>query len=149
MGAAKDVISLGPISVEFLVESGDSRGSVTVFECTVAADARVPVAHSHDAFEETIYGLVGVSTWTIDGDIRDIAPGGLVCINRGQVHGFHNHGEIETKFLAIASPGVFGPSYFHDLRDVIAIAGGGSPDPAEIVKVMTRHGLTPAQPTAA
>src|SRR5436190_390985 len=62
--ATANTIRLGPISVDFLVEPGDSNGSVTVFECVVPADAKVPIPHSHDGFEETIYGLEGVSTWT-------------------------------------------------------------------------------------
>jgi quercetin dioxygenase-like cupin family protein len=28
----------------------------------------MPAPHSHDGFEETIYGLEGVSAWTIDGE---------------------------------------------------------------------------------
>jgi quercetin dioxygenase-like cupin family protein len=146
---AKEVIQVGPISVEFLVDSDDSGGSVTMFECTVPADARVPVPHSHDAFEETIYVLAGVCTWTIDGETFELGPGDSVCIRRGQVHGFQNHGELDAKFLAVASPGVFGRAYFQDLRQVVAAAAGGPPNPAEIIQVMTRHGLTPAQPARA
>src|SRR5437763_3386126 len=56
--------------VRFLVETGDSNGSAAVFECYVPAHSRMPVPHSHDAFEETIYGLRGVSTWTLDGETR-------------------------------------------------------------------------------
>src|SRR2546430_10285989 len=50
---------------------------------------------------ETIYGLRGVCTWTIDGQVRELGPGDSVCIRRGQVHGFQNHGTVDTKFLAI------------------------------------------------
>jgi quercetin dioxygenase-like cupin family protein len=64
-------IRVGAVSIRFLVEADDSGGSVTVFECLVPAGVKVPVPHSHDAFEETIYGLEGVSTWTIDGQARN------------------------------------------------------------------------------
>lgn len=141
-------IQLGPIQVDFLVDSSDSGGSVTVFECFVPADAKVPVPHSHDGFEETIYGLKGACTWTIDGDSREIGPGQSACIRRGQVHGFMNQGSTDAKFLAIASPGVFGPAYFQDLQSVLAASAGGPPDPAAIAAVMQRHGLTPAPPTS-
>jgi quercetin dioxygenase-like cupin family protein len=141
-------IQLGGIGVTFLVEEEDSGGSVTVFECTVTAGSKVPAPHSHDAFEETIYGLQGICTWTVDGETHEIGPGDSVCIRRGQVHGFDNRTDSDTKFLAIASPGVFGPSYFRDLRDVVAVAAAGPPDLAEIMAVMRRHGLTPAQPVA-
>jgi len=140
-------IQLGPIRIDFLVDADASGGSVTVFECLVPAEAKVPVPHSHDAFEETIYGLEGACTWTIDGQAREIGPGESVCIRRGQVHGFENHGSADVKFLAIATPGVFGPAYFHDVAGLLA--AGGPPDPAAIGAVMRRHGLTPALPVAA
>src|ERR671935_1771989 len=70
-------IRVGAISIDFLVDADDSGGSVTVFECLVPADAKVPIPHSHDGFEETIYGLEGVSTWTIDGQARELAPGDI------------------------------------------------------------------------
>ena len=139
-------IHVGAISIDFLVDADDSGGSVTVFECVVPADAQVPVPHSHDAFEETIYGLEGICTWTIDGQARELGPGEAVCIPRGQVHGFQNRGSADAKFLAIATPGVFGPAYFHDIAQVLASAAGGPPDLSAIGEAMRRHGLTPAQP---
>jgi len=141
-------IHVGAISIDFLVDAEGSGGSVTVFECAVPAEAKVPIPHSHDAFEETIYGLEGVCIWTIDGQARDVGPGESVCIRRGQVHGFENRGSVDAKFLAIATPGVFGPGYFRDVAQVLAAAAGGPPDLAALGETMRRHGLTPAQPVA-
>ena len=145
---APATIHVGAIAIDFLVDGEDSGGSVTVFECAVPADAKVPIPHSHDAFEETIYGLEGVCTWTIDGQARELGPAESVCIRRGQVHGFENRGSTEAKFLAIATPGVFGPSYFRDVSQVLAAAAGGPPDLAALGETMRHHGLTPAQPVA-
>jgi quercetin dioxygenase-like cupin family protein len=78
--------------VRFLVEAADSNGSVSMFESFVPAQSKMPAPHSHDAFEETIYGLEGITTWTIDGRTVDIAPGDAFCVPRGAVHGFDNHG---------------------------------------------------------
>jgi quercetin dioxygenase-like cupin family protein len=140
-------IQLGAIAVEFLVDADASGGSATVFECVVPSEAKVPIPHSHDAFEETIYGLQGACTWTIDGQPQSIGPGESVCIRRGQIHGFENHASADAKFLAIATPGVFGPAYFQDVAELLA--AGGPPDPGAIGAVMQRHGLTPALPVAA
>ena len=142
MGA--ETIAVGALSVRFLVEDADSNGTASVFECYVPANARMPAPHSHDGFEETIYGLEGVSTWTIAGETLDVGPGDAVCVKRGQIHGFENRGAVDAKFLAIATPGVFGSAYFRDVRDVIAASSGGPPDVAAIGEVMKRHGLTPA-----
>ena len=135
--------------MRFLVESADSNGAATVFECSVPANAKVPVPHSHDAFEETVYGLAGVTTYTVDGETIDIGSGDAICIPRGAIHGFANHGSADAKFLAIATPGVFGPAYFHEIAEAVAAAAGGPPDLAALGQVMRRHGLTPAQPVAA
>src|SRR5436190_2973202 len=107
--ASKETIQVGPMRVRFLVEAADSNGSASVFECFVPADSKMPVPHSHDAFEETIYGLEGVTTWTIDGQTLDIRPGEAICIARGAVHGFDNQGTEDAKFLAIAIPGLLTP----------------------------------------
>ena len=136
-------INLGGIDVQFLVEAHESDGAATVFECAVAGGAMVPPPHSHDAFDETVYGLEGVLTFTIDGSAREIGPGDSVCIRRGQVHQFVNPGNVDAKFLSVATPGVFGPAYFTEIRDVLT-AAGGPPDVGALLEVMRRHGLTPA-----
>jgi quercetin dioxygenase-like cupin family protein len=141
-----DTITVGELGVHFLVEAADSNGSASVFECYVPANSRMPAPHSHDGFEETIYGLQGSTTWTIDRETVDIGPGEVVCVRRGQIHGFENHGAIDATFLAIASPAVFGPAYFREIAEVLAASVGGPPDLAAIGEVMRRHGLTPAPP---
>jgi quercetin dioxygenase-like cupin family protein len=137
-------IHLGAIEVRFLVEAEDSQGAATVFECLVPPDAKVPAPHSHDGFEETVYGLDGVTTFTVDGETRDLAPGEAICIRRGQVHRFVNQGSADARFLSVATPGIFGPAYFEEIRDVLTAAAGGPPDLDALVAVMRRHGLTPA-----
>jgi quercetin dioxygenase-like cupin family protein len=144
--ASTEVIQLGALSVRFLVEAAESNGSASVFECFVPADSKMPVPHSHEAFEETIYGLEGVTTWTVDGRTLDIRPGEAFCIPRGSVHGFDNRGSEDAKFLAISSPGLMTPDYFREIREVLASNPGGPPDVAKVAEVMRRHGLTPAPP---
>jgi len=141
--AAREEIRLGALAIRFLVEGDQSTGSVAMFEFDVPAGAKVPVAHSHDGYEETIYGLRGATTWTIDGTPVEVGPGEAVCIPRGVVHKFENLGETDATALAIVTPGVLGPGYFRDLAALVA-AAGGPPDPAAIGEVMRRHGLTPA-----
>ena len=66
-------VSIGQLAIRFLLEGEASGGSVAVFEFDVPAAARVPIAHSHDGYEETIYGLEGVLTWTVDGEQTESA----------------------------------------------------------------------------
>jgi quercetin dioxygenase-like cupin family protein len=137
-------IRIGGIAVRFRLEGEASGGSVAVFEFDVAAGARVPGAHSHDGYEETIYGLEGVLSWTLDGQRTDVGPGEVLCIPRGVVHRFDNDHGLDAKMLAIITPGILGPEYFREMAAVLEGAAGGSPDPAALAEVMLRHDLTPA-----
>jgi quercetin dioxygenase-like cupin family protein len=143
---AAEEIRIGELVIRFLVEGDESNGSVALFEFTVPSHAKVPVAHSHDAYEETVYGLDGTLTWTIEGERHEVGPGEVLCIRRGDVHGFENEGEVDARVLAVVTPGVLGPGYFCELAALAdeAIAAGRPPDPARIGAVMLRHGLTPA-----
>ena len=98
-------IKVGEVAIRFLVEGEQSAGSVAVFEFDVPAGARVPVAHSHDGYEETIYGLEGVLTWAVEGVPTDVGPGEALLIPRGAVHHFDNTGDVDAKALAIVTPG--------------------------------------------
>ena len=137
-------IRIGQIAIRFLLEGEASGGSVAVFEFDVPAAARVPAAHSHDAYDETIYGLEGVLSWMIDGEQTDVGPGEVLCIPRGVVHRFDNDHEVDAKMLAIVSPGILSFDYFREMAAVIKAATDGPPDPVALAEVMGRHGLTPA-----
>jgi quercetin dioxygenase-like cupin family protein len=142
--SASEEIRTGQVTIRFLVEGEESGGSVAVFEFDVPAGAKVPVAHSHDAYEETIYGLEGVLTWTIEGTPTEVGPGEALHIRRGAIHRFDNTHGAEAKALAIVTPGVLGPDYFREVAAVVEAAAGGPPDLAAIAAVMQRHGITPA-----
>jgi quercetin dioxygenase-like cupin family protein len=139
-----DEIRLGQIAVRFRLEGQESGGSVAVFEFDVPAGARVPAAHSHDAYDETIYGLEGVLTWTVNGEQTDVGPGEVLFIPRGAVHRFDNDHEVDAKLLAIVSPGILSPDFFREMAAVLEAATEGPPDPVALAEVMRRHGLTPA-----
>jgi quercetin dioxygenase-like cupin family protein len=136
-------ITIGTLAIRFLVEAEASAGSVAIFEFDVPAGANVPIPHSHDAFEETVYGLGGVLTWTVDGATTDLAPGDVLVIPRGAVHRFENMGDVDASALAIVTPGILGPDYFREIAAEIDAAAGGPPDLAALAAVMLRHGLTP------
>jgi quercetin dioxygenase-like cupin family protein len=139
-----ETIRVGAISVRFVLDAETSGGSATAFECEVPANAVMSAAHSHDGFEETNYGLAGVTTFTVDGEPRELHPGEVVFIPRGAVHAFENRSDADAKFLAVVTPGVLGPNYFNEMAAVLRAAAGGPPDLAAIGEVMRRHGLTPA-----
>ena len=142
--STREEIRIGQVAIRFLLEGEASGGSVAVFEFDVPAGARVPAAHSHDGYEETIYGLESVLTWTLDGRRIEVGPGEVLCIPRGVIHRFDNDHADDAKMLAIVSPGVLSPDYFRECAAVLEAAAGGPPDLAALAEVMRRHGLTPA-----
>ena len=104
MGARmSEEIRIGQVVIRFLLEGPASGGSVAVFEGDVPAGAKVPVAHSHDGYEETIYGLEGTSTWTVDGTPIDVGPENALCIPRGAVHRFDNNGSEDVRALCVVT----------------------------------------------
>ena len=140
-----ETIRLGPLAVRFLITGDDVNGSVALFELTVPAAQRLAgPAHSHDHYEETIYGIEGVLTWTVDGKPIAVGPGQALCIPRGAVHRFDNHGSQDVKALCAITPAAIGPQYFRESAAVLDAAAGGPPDRAKMAEIMRRHGLTPA-----
>jgi quercetin dioxygenase-like cupin family protein len=137
-------IRIGELAIRFLIEGEHTGEAVAVFEFDVPAGAKVPVAHSHDGYEETIYGLDGVLTWTVDGMPTEVGRGEAFCIPRGAVHRFDNTGHVDARALAIVTPGILGPDYFREVAAVLDAAADGPPDLAAIAEVMSRHGLTAA-----
>jgi quercetin dioxygenase-like cupin family protein len=139
----REEIRVGEMSIRFLLEGEQSGGSMAMFEFDVPAGSKVAAPHSHDGFEETIYGLEGALVWTIEGETIEVGRGEALHIPRGAVHQFANSGDIDASALAIATPGIFGPDYFREIAEVLDSAAGGPPDLAAIGAVMRRHGLTP------
>jgi quercetin dioxygenase-like cupin family protein len=139
-----EIIDLGSLTLKFLHSKDDTAGSIDMFEMTLRPNARMPIPHYHDRWDETIYGLSGTTTWRLDGRDIDLAPGETVFIKRGMVHGFSNRQSEPATCLCTLVPGVLGPQYF---RDIAGLLTAGTPDPAKMKETMLRYGLIPAPPS--
>lgn len=146
---AQETIHIGPLAVRFLLTGEQSGGTIAAFEVVVPGAQRLAApAHSHDHYEETIYGIEGVLTWTVDGRQIDVGPGQALCIPRGAVHRFDNNASRDAKVLCLVTPAAIGPQYFRETAELVNAAAGGPPDRAKMAEIMLRHGLTPAPPPA-
>jgi quercetin dioxygenase-like cupin family protein len=139
-----EIIRVGQIEIRFLLEGKDTDGRLAAFEFTVPAGAKVPVPHSHERYDETIYGLEGVLTFTVNGQPVDIAVGETCFIPRGAVHGFNNLKPSNAKGLAVVTPALISPEFFREMAAIIN--AGGTPDVEKLKAVMNKHGLVPAPP---
>ena len=145
-----ETIQAGPISIRFLVTGEDSNGSIAVFEFYVpAGQRRLAPAHSHDHYEETIYGLDGVITFTVDDIPIDVGPGQTLCIPRGAVHRFDNNGRTDVKGFCAVTPAGLGPDFFREAAAIYDEAKAGPPDRAKLTDLMRRNNITPAIPPPA
>jgi quercetin dioxygenase-like cupin family protein len=141
------MIHLGPLAVRFLATGADTNGSLALFELTVPGGARLAAPpHSHDHYEETIYGLEGVLTWTVDGTPIDVGRGEALPIPRGAVHHFANGSDADARALCVITPAAIGPEFFRESAEVLNAAAGGPPDRTKLAEIMRRYGLKPVLP---
>jgi len=130
-----ETIRIGGLELRFLQTKDETAGSLDAFEMTVQPNARMPIAHYHDNWDETVYALSHTTTWRVDGQDVVLKPGQSIFIKRGIVHSFRNDTQEAASCLCILTPGVLGPSYF---REVAALVAGGAPDPQKMKDIMLR-----------
>jgi len=76
VNVSEETIQIGQVRIRFLLTGNDSNGSVSVFEFFVPAGQKLAApAHKNDAYEEMLYGIEGVLTWTVDGTPVEVGPG--------------------------------------------------------------------------
>lgn len=147
---SEETITIGPLGIRFLLTGDDSNNNASIFEVRVPRGQKLAApAHKNDAYEEILYGIEGVLTWTVDGTPIAVGPGQALCIPRGAVHRFDNFGSEDAKQLVVITPAIMGPVYFREAAEVIAAAHGGPPDHAKMTDVFRRHGMTVAVPPPA
>jgi quercetin dioxygenase-like cupin family protein len=136
-----EIIQAGAITITFLLTKNDTGGALTMFEATVPPGAGVGVPHYHSGWEETIYGIDGVTTLMVAGKRIDVKAGDAIVIPRGVVHALKNENDRPARSLCVITPGVLGPEFF---REIAALAVPGTPpNPQKMAEVMARHGLVP------
>ena len=137
-----ETVKMAGMELRFLHSPGETNESLTMFEMHLFPGGRMPVPHHHRDWEETVYGLKGSTTWTVDDRTVEVGPGDSLHIPRGIVHGFTNDTSEATTCLCVLTPGVLGPAYF---REMAALVTGGRPDPVQMKATMLRHGLVPKE----
>jgi quercetin dioxygenase-like cupin family protein len=134
-------LELGGLRLRFIQDKHETGGSLTMFEMVVQPNARMPVAHYHETWDETVYALTGSTTWRVNGDDVSVVPGQSIFIPRGTVHSFRNDGDSPGACLCVLTPGALGSDYFIEMANLLS---GGAPDLAQMKAVMLRHGLVPS-----
>ena len=141
--STRDEIRVGDMTIRFLLEGEQSVGSVAIFEFDVPAGAKIAAAHSHDGYDETIYGLDGVLTWSLEGTSTEVGPGETFFIPAAPSTTSTTPARSMRARWPWSRPGFSGPPSSSSSA-VLDAATEGPPDVAAIGAVMRRHGLTPA-----
>src|SRR5207247_11445441 len=106
-----EIIRIGQIGIRFLLESAETNGSVAMFEFTVPVGAKVPLPHSHKHYDETIYGVAGVITFTVEGTARDIGPAESCFVAHVPGDGCINLEHTDGKELPISTTALRVPGF--------------------------------------
>ncbi|HEY6143174.1 MAG TPA: cupin domain-containing protein [Flavobacterium sp.] len=141
MSNSKEIIKIGQIEIKFLLKASDTNGEIAMFEFSVPNGVKVPLPHYHESYDEIVYGLEGIMTFTVDGKVIDLEAGQSLFIPRGAVHGFNNLNPQTAKALATVTPGLIGPEFFKEMAEIVN--AGGPPDIEKMKLVFKKHGLVP------
>jgi quercetin dioxygenase-like cupin family protein len=138
-------IRVGEMNVTFLRTRHETAGTFDLFELTIPPFARVPLPHIHRKYDETIFGVDGTMTWTLQGEGEDksieVRRGTTLFIPRDTPHFYANRTHTTARILCLQTPGVLGPEYYLEIAALYRASP--HPDLAGISTVMGRYGVVP------
>ncbi|WP_158793405.1 cupin domain-containing protein [Granulicella sp. L60] len=137
-------IRVGNLSITFIKSRHETQGALDLFELIVPPQAFLNVPHLHRDYDETILGINGITTWTINDRRITLLPGQILEIPRGTAHSYSNLHSSAARMMCLLTPGLVGPEYFQELAAVLRAEG--PPDLAGISHVMSRYGVIPYTP---
>jgi quercetin dioxygenase-like cupin family protein len=137
-----ELITIGQLSMRFLVDGQDTTGHMAMAEMVVQPSARVPPPHRHVDVDETIHVLEGSLTYRVDDSTRVLNVGDYCFSPRGSVHHFSNPGDVPARALVVFSPASIGPEYFREMAGLLG--AGGPPNMDTMRSVMKRYGIEAA-----
>ena len=136
-----ETIRVGEMSVTFLKTRHETGGVFDLFELIMPAFHRVPLPHIHRKYDETIFGVDGSMTWTLDGKPTEVRRGVTLFIPRGTPHSYANPTHTPGRVLCLQTPGVMGPEYYLEIAALYRT--NSHPDLAGIGAIMSRYGVVP------
>jgi len=89
--------------IRFLITGDQTGGALFMAEVSVPPGGGNP-PHIHRREEESFYVQQGTLTVEVAGQTLTASPGDFVRLPRGVPHCFRNNGNVEAKFLVMATP---------------------------------------------
>ena len=129
------------VSVRVLVRASDTAGAWALVDYTMPPRFPGPPSHIHDLAEEAFYGLDGVTTLEVEGQIVALGPGEVAVVPRGVAHRFWNAANVPARHLVLLTPGGF-EGYFDEVARLAEADGTWPPrDPGALPGLMARYDL--------
>ncbi|PYL06612.1 MAG: cupin domain-containing protein [Verrucomicrobia bacterium] len=97
-----------------------------------------PPLHYHLNEDEIFHVLEGRVAFFLDGEWREVGPGGSAFMPRGVAHTFKNVGDAPSRVLIMTIPSGF-EKFFARCAEEFARPDG--PDMPQIVKIGVEHGI--------
>ncbi len=92
---------MGALELLFLQSKETTGSSLDMFEMTLQPNARMPVPHYHESWDEAVYGLAGTATFRVGAEEVELPPGCSLFIGRGIIHGFDNRSGAPARCLVV------------------------------------------------
>jgi quercetin dioxygenase-like cupin family protein len=110
-----ETIKIGDMSITYIHTRDETVDNYSLFEISLPPHVSIDVPHSHRDHDQTIFGLDGICTWTVDGHSTPVGSGESLFIPRGAEHFLTNLQDVPARMLCLETPGVVGPEYFHEI----------------------------------
>jgi quercetin dioxygenase-like cupin family protein len=132
-GANVGAIGLG---IHVRLTGEDTKGAYSLFEYVVPPGLGGPPTHIHTREDELFICTKGKVRVELDGEEHIVEAGASLLMPRGVPHMFHNPFEVETRIVAVVSPGGL-ENYYRALSELPP----GPRDMTRIGAIMTEFGL--------
>ena len=134
------VIPIGRSSVRFLSVGADTGEQSSTEEILVPPQFEGPPAHIHRRTSHSWFVTEGQMRLTVQGESRDISPGGFVYVPAGSGHTFANPTGEPAAMVQFTTPGGF-DRYLSELSE--AFPEGSEMNPELVIEIMARHDTYP------
>jgi quercetin dioxygenase-like cupin family protein len=123
--------------VTILLDGEHTNGTLTAW-INVNQPGDGPPPHSHSIEDETFYVLDGRAAFLMDGEWREVGPGGSAFMPRGSIHTFKNVGDQPLRMLIMTVPSGF-EKFFCRCDEEFGKPGG--PDMSRVLQISEEHGI--------
>lgn len=117
---------------------GEQTGGTLAMWTNITPPGGGPPPHFHKNEDEWFLVMEGKMSFLVDGQWREVGPGGAVFAPRNSVHTFKNVGPQPSRMVITATPSGFEVFF---ARCAEEFAKPGDPDMKRIVEISAEHGI--------